>query len=102
MPSNKKRSSPSGPVTTEKVEATIADTLIATITTAEVSVTVAGLKTTDVVNVSCTTALPAGLGLAGARVSAANTLTLAFVNPTAGGIQTTALVFNVNVARYST
>ena len=61
----------------------------ATITTAEQTVTVPGLAVGDMVFVSKPTA-QAGLGVAGARVSAADTLAITFVNPTAGGITSTA------------
>jgi hypothetical protein len=58
-----------------------------------------GLLTTDVVYVSCAAPL-AGVGLINARVSAADTLTLQFVNPTAGSLTPTAsTVYNVYVVR---
>ena len=73
---------------------------VATITTAEQDVTVAGLLATDiVVGVSKPTA-QAGLGLVGARVKAANTLSLTFVNPTAGTVTPTASeVYTVAILR---
>lgn len=67
------------------VTVTIDPAAVATITTAEQTFTVPGLKTGDVVFVnkpSTTT----GLGIAGCRVSAADTLALTFVNPTAGSV----------------
>ena len=68
---------------------TLSPAAVATVTTAEQNVTVAGLNTTDMVFIgpyTCSTAV----GLVGARVSAANTLTLRFVNPTAGSVTPTA------------
>jgi hypothetical protein len=63
---------------------------VATITTAEQTRTVNGVRATDkVVGVSKPTA-QAGLGIAGWRVTAANTVGITFVNPTAGGITPTA------------
>jgi len=62
---------------------------VATVTTAEQTVTVPGLAVGDMVYVSKPTA-QAGLGVAGARVSAADTLAITFVNPTAGGLTPTA------------
>lgn len=61
----------------------------ATITTAEQTVTVPGLKVGDMVLVSKPTA-QAGLGVCGVRVSAADTLAITFNNPTASGVTATA------------
>lgn len=58
---------------------------VAANTTAEQTFTVAGLKTPDFVAV-CKPALNAGLGVVNARVSAANTLAISFVNATAAAI----------------
>lgn len=63
----------------------------ATITTAEQTATLKGLKTTDlIIGVTKPTA-QAGLGIVGWRVSAADTIAITFVNPTAGGVTATAL-----------
>lgn len=59
-------------------------------TTEELTVTVKGLKTTDmIVGVSKPTH-QAGLGITGARVSAADTLAITFMNPTGSGVTPTA------------
>ena len=66
-------------------QVTIDPASVATITTAEQTFTVPGLLPGDFVFVnkpSNTT----GLGVCNARVSAANTLAISFVNPTAGGV----------------
>lgn len=63
---------------------------VATITTSEQTVTIRGLKTTDKVFVSNKPTHQAGLGIVGARVSAADTLAVTFMNPTAGGLTPTA------------
>ena len=60
-----------------------------TITTSEQTVTVPGLNVGDVVVVNKPTH-QTGLGIVGARVSAANTLAITFSNPTAAGITPTA------------
>lgn len=62
---------------------------VAANTTAEQTVTVTGLLATDVVIVIKPTA-QAGLGIVGARVSAADTLALTFSNNTASPIVPTA------------
>lgn len=62
---------------------------IATITTAEQGLTVTGLATTDTVIGVVKPTAQAGIGLAGWRVSAANTLGLTFINPTAGTLTPT-------------
>lgn len=58
---------------------------VATITTAEQTTTVAGLRVGDFVITQKPTNT-AGVGVVNARVSAADTLALTFVNPTAGAV----------------
>lgn len=58
---------------------------VATITTAEQSATIPGLKVGDFVFWQKPTNT-AGVGVVNARVSAADTLQLTFVNPTAGSV----------------
>lgn len=73
--------------------------IVATITVAEQTFAVPGLNVGDYVSVSKPTT-QAGLGIANARVSAVNTLAIAFVNPTAAGITPTAgEVYMVRVER---
>ena len=62
---------------------------VATITTAEQTVEVPGLRVGDFVHVEKPTE-QAGLGIGNVRVSAANTLAIQFINPTAAGITPTA------------
>lgn len=62
---------------------------VAADTSAEQTVTVTGLTTDDAVMVSKPTA-QAGIGIVGARVSAANTLAITFMNATASGVTPTA------------
>ena len=64
-------------------------TAVSTITTSEQTVTVAGLNVGDAVVVNKPTH-QAGLGIVNARVSAANTLAITFMNTTAGSITPTA------------
>lgn len=71
---------------------------IATNTSAEQSFTVPGLKVGDFVQVN-TPGLTAGASLGGARVSAANTLTLVFDNPTAGSVTPLAGTYVIHVVR---
>ncbi len=54
-------------------------------TIAEQTFTVTGLTTSDVVAVNKPT-LTAGIGIVGARVSAANTIAISFINNTGGAI----------------
>lgn len=68
-------------------------------TTAEQTFTITGLQVGDVVNVNKPTS-QAGLGVVGARVSAANTIAITFSNNTASPITPTASeVYVVNVCR---
>lgn len=68
---------------------TISPTSIAPNTTAEQTFTVTGLLLGDMVDISKPTT-QAGLGIVNSRVSAANTLAIAFVNATAATITPTA------------
>lgn len=80
---------------------TLSPVSVATITAAEqtFAATGIGLLTTDVVLVQKPTA-QAGLGIVGSRVSAADTLAITFVNPTAAAITPTASeVYKVTVLR---
>lgn len=58
-------------------------------TTAEQDFTIAGLRVGDFVAV-CKPSLSAGLGVVNARVKAANTLSIQFVNATGGAINPSA------------
>lgn len=72
---------------------------VAANTTAEQTFTLTGLNVGDVVNVNKPTS-QAGLGVAGARVSALNTIAITFINATASPITPTASeVYVVNVTR---
>ena len=82
------------------VKVTFDPASVATITTAEQTVTVPGAKVGDMVFVNkptCTT----GIGLGGARVSAANTVAITFVNPTAGNIDPASEVYTFTLIRPS-
>jgi hypothetical protein len=80
------------------IKASLTPVEVATITSAEQNFTVAGLKVGDMVQVN-PPGLTAGASLSGARVSAANTLTLTFVNPTAGNVTPLAGVYTIQVFR---
>lgn len=67
-------------------------------TTAEQTFTVTGLATTDKVVVNGP-APTAGTGIVGARVSAANTLAITFVNATAGALTPAAGTYSVTAFR---
>lgn len=79
--------------------ATLSPAAVAANTSAEQTFTVTGLQVGDVVNVNKPTA-QAGIGVVGARVSAANTLAITFANFTAGSLTPTASeVYVINVTR---
>jgi hypothetical protein len=80
---------------------TLTPVAVASVTAPEQSfaATGIGLLTTDQVQVQCMAPL-AGVGIANARVSAADTLTIQYVNPTAGSLTPTAsTVYRVTVFR---
>jgi hypothetical protein len=75
--------------TIDFLTAILTPAIVATITTAEQLFTVPGVNVNDRIFVTKPTA-QAGLGIAGARVSAANQIGITFINPTAAGITPTA------------
>lgn len=77
---------------------TIDPASIAAATTAEQTFTVTGLTTADKVFVSKPT-LTAGVGIVNARVSAADTLAITFVNATAGALDPASEVYAVVAIR---
>lgn len=80
------------------LQAALTPTIVNTVTAPEQTFTVNGLLTTDLVIVNKPSA-QAGLGIAGARVTAANTLGITYVNPTAGNITPTAETYLIFVIR---
>ena len=81
------------------ISVTLSPAEVAANTSAEQTFTVNGLRAGDFVSINKPTA-QAGLGIDGARVSAANTLAITFGNYTASGITPTAAqVYLVLVAR---
>jgi len=81
------------------LQATLSPAAVVSVTAPEQTFTVNGLLVGDFVNVQKPTA-QAGLGIAGSRVTAANTLGITFVNPTAGDITPTASeIYLIKVTR---
>lgn len=78
--------------------ATIDPASVAAATSVEQTFTVTGLTTADKVIVSKPTAT-AGVGIVNARVSAANTLALTFMNATAGAVDPVSEVYTVMALR---
>lgn len=72
---------------------------VATITTAEQDVTVTGVKVGDIVLAVNKPSLTAGLGICNARVKAADTISLQFVNPTAGAVDAASETYTFVIAR---
>ncbi len=67
--------------------------------TAEQSFTVQGLQVNDYVQVAAQAAQTAGVGVVNARVTAANTLTIAFCNFTSGTLTPVAGSYSIEVNR---
>lgn len=78
--------------------AALTPTSVGAATVAEQTFTVTGLTTADKVIVNNPT-ISNAVGIAGARVSAADTLALRFVNPTAGSLTPTAGTFTIIAVR---
>jgi hypothetical protein len=68
-------------------------------TVTKVDYTVSGLAVGDFVSVAATKAVGTGVSLGGAYVSAANTLSVEYINATAGDVTTAADTYLVLVAR---
>lgn len=82
----------------EKITATLTPVSVAAATCAEQSFTVPGLQVGDFVDVS-SPGITNGVSATSARVSALNTLTVTFVNPTAGALVPKAGVYLIQVNR---
>ncbi len=80
------------------LQAALTPAAVLTVTAPEQTFTVQGLLITDLVYVMKPSA-QAGLGIAGARVTAADTLGITYVNPTAGNITPTAETYIILVVR---
>ena len=72
---------------------------VAAATSAEQTFTVPGLRLGDFVFVNIPSTLNNGLGIAGARVSANDTLALRVMNATAGALDAASATFSVLVVR---
>ncbi len=73
---------------------------VATIVAVEQALTVTGILATDIlVSASNTVAMATAVGAIAGHVSAANTIALAYVNPTAGALVPTPGTYNVVVLR---
>ncbi len=72
---------------------------VAAATSAEQTFTISGLETTDTVINLVKPSLSAGLGIGNARVSAANTLAITFVNATAAAIDPASETYTVVVMK---
>jgi hypothetical protein len=68
---------------------------VATITTAEQTFTMNGVRASDILVAVCKPTNTAGLGISGHRVTAANTIGISFVNPTAGAIDAASQVYTL-------
>jgi hypothetical protein len=80
------------------IQVTFNPASVATVTTAEQSLTVQGLAVGDMVFWQKPTNT-AGVGVVNMRVSAANTLQVTFVNPTAGGVDAASETWTLLVSR---
>jgi hypothetical protein len=82
------------------VSLTVNPAIVATVTTAEQEFTLPGVKTGDLIYVNKPT-LTAGLGIANVRASAANTVAITFVNPTAGDVNGPSETYSFLIVRPS-
>ncbi len=81
------------------ISATLDVAEVAAATSAEQTFTVPGLRVGDFVFVNVPSTINDGLGVAGARVFATDTLALRFVNATAGALNPASATYSVLVVR---
>lgn len=81
------------------VQVTFNPASVATITTAEQDVTVVGVKAGDIVVAVNKPSNTAGVGIVNARVKSADTISLTFVNPTAGSVDPASEVYTLVIGR---
>ena len=81
------------------IQPTLTPVSVAANTSAEQNFTVKGLLLNDFIDINCNALQTAGIGIANARVSAADTLTILFQNSTAGALVPAAAAYNINVSR---
>jgi hypothetical protein len=84
---------------TSIVSLAVTPAAVATITTAEQDFTLTGVAVGDFVSVSTTAAQTAGVAIAGARVKAADTISITYVNPTAASKTPAADTYLVQIVR---
>ena len=81
------------------VKVTFDPAAVATITTAEQDITINGVGANDVVISVNKPSLTAGVGIVNARVKAANTVSVQFVNPTAGSVNLASESYTIVIGR---
>lgn len=81
------------------VSLTLNPASVATITAAEQDFTVKGVRASDLAIYCGMTTATAGLGIAGYRVKAKDTVSVTFVNPTAGALDAASGNFKMIIAR---
>lgn len=72
---------------------------VATITTAEQDVTIEGVKVGDIVIAVNKPSLTTGVGIVNARVKAADTVSIQFVNPTLGSVDPASETYTFVIGR---
>lgn len=81
------------------VQVTFDPAAVATITTAEQDITVAGVLAGDIVLAVNKPSLTAGVGICNARVKSADTVSVQFVNPTAGSVNPASETYTIVIGR---
>lgn len=81
------------------VQVTFDPAAVSAATTAEQDITVTGVQVGDMVLGINKPTVTAGVGIAGARVKSANTISVTFVNATAGSVNPASEVYTIVLAR---
>lgn len=95
------RRAPSGPLAGRKVTFTLVYATIATASSLDTTVALAGLRVTDLPIVKAVQALPAGVSIGNAYCSGAGTLTVRLNNCTAAAIAAGTAALFVEIRRFS-
>ena len=98
---DKKRTSPSGRLAAYRRTVSVSTGSVAASGRTDVTATLTGVATTDIISANPTTAIATGLGFGGAFCATANVVTFSFVNPTTAAIATSTPSFKCVVHKFT-
>lgn len=96
-----RRGSPSGPKALEKAQLAFAAGTLTSLTTKVITQTLTGVRTTDRVCLNSAAALPTGVVLGDARVSAVDVVSIRFANVTTADVAGGNMTMDAVIMRFS-